>query len=76
MAGFDDHMLRDIGLTRSDIMSALADPLMSDPTGRLALQAREFRVNQRDAAFEQRRWADLMGSEADIGSPPRDRRAA
>ncbi len=29
---FDDHMLRDIGLTRGDVSTALAEPLLRNPS--------------------------------------------
>lgn len=43
LACLDDHMLRDIGLTRSDLHDAAATPLWSDPSHILALRARERR---------------------------------
>ena len=76
MAGLDDHMLRDIGLTRFDIDSVLADPAMTDPTWRLAVRAREARSNQRAAVLESRQWANLLGTPDDAPSPTPNRRAA
>jgi uncharacterized protein YjiS (DUF1127 family) len=32
LADFDDHMLKDIGLTRSDVEGALAEPLIYNPS--------------------------------------------
>jgi len=32
LAEFDDHMLKDIGLTRSDVEGALAEPLLHNPS--------------------------------------------
>lgn len=32
LAEFDDRMLKDIGLTRSDVQSALAEPLLQNPS--------------------------------------------
>jgi uncharacterized protein YjiS (DUF1127 family) len=32
LANLDDHMLKDIGLARSDIEGALAEPLLSNPS--------------------------------------------
>ena len=32
LAGLDDHMLADIGITRSDLRDAYAEPLWHDPT--------------------------------------------
>ena len=76
MASFDDHMLRDIGLTRSDLECALADPMLTDPTYRLAIRAREARSNQRAVALEQHRWADLLGAAENPRAPDWDRWAA
>jgi uncharacterized protein YjiS (DUF1127 family) len=45
LAGMDDRMLADIGLTRSDLHDAYAEPLWRDPTDILA-----------DRAFEKRRY--------------------
>jgi uncharacterized protein YjiS (DUF1127 family) len=47
LAGLDDHMLSDIGLTRSDLRDATAGPLLSDPTQTLALRANERRAAAR-----------------------------
>lgn len=76
MASLDDHMLRDIGLTRFDIDSVLADPAMTDPTWRLSLRAREARSNQRAAVLERRQWANLLGTPEDAPPSNPDRRAA
>jgi len=46
LAQFDDRMLSDIGLTRSDLHDAYAEPLWRDPTGILAKRARERQVNR------------------------------
>jgi uncharacterized protein YjiS (DUF1127 family) len=43
LAHADDRMLRDIGLTRSDLRSAAAEPLYRDPTELLAGRVDEFR---------------------------------
>ena len=51
-----DHMLRDIGITRFDVISALASPLHSDPTADLAGFAAERRAAARAAARERRGW--------------------
>ena len=44
LASFDDRMLRDIGLSRSDLRSAAAEPLYRDPTALLAGRVDESRV--------------------------------
>ena len=49
----DDYMLRDIGITRFDLTSALAAPLYRDPTADLAGFAAERRAAVR-AARERR----------------------
>jgi uncharacterized protein YjiS (DUF1127 family) len=43
LASFDDRMLRDIGLSRSDLRSAAAEPLYRDPTALLAGRVDESR---------------------------------
>lgn len=43
LAGMDDRMLADIGLTRSDLRDAYAEPLWRDPTDVLAGRARAKR---------------------------------
>ncbi len=47
LAGLDDHMLRDIGITRADLRDAAAEPLRADPTRVLVLRNTERRVAQR-----------------------------
>ncbi|MGR7996300.1 DUF1127 domain-containing protein [Xanthobacter sp. ZOL 2024] len=47
LAGLDDHMLRDIGITRADLRDAAAEPLGADPTRVLVLRSTERRVAQR-----------------------------
>jgi uncharacterized protein YjiS (DUF1127 family) len=46
LAGMDDRMLADIGLTRSDLRDAYAQPLWRDPTDVLAGRARDKRINR------------------------------
>lgn len=41
VAGMDEHMLRDIGVTGQDISAALSVPLWEDPTAHLAQLAAE-----------------------------------
>lgn len=50
LASLDDRMLSDIGLTRSDLRDAYAEPLWRDPTAILASRAAERRHNRRRAA--------------------------
>jgi uncharacterized protein YjiS (DUF1127 family) len=51
LAGFDERMLADIGLTRSDVRDAVAEPLWRDPTAILADRAGERRSNRFPLAF-------------------------
>jgi uncharacterized protein YjiS (DUF1127 family) len=44
LSSLDDRMLRDIGLTRSDLNDALAEPLWRDPTAVLVRRQRERRA--------------------------------
>lgn len=44
LATFDDRMLQDIGITRSDLRDASAVSLPQDPTRMLVLRATERRV--------------------------------
>ena len=46
LAQFDDRMLSDIGLTRSDLRDAYSEPLWRDPTSILASRAHERRANR------------------------------
>lgn len=43
---FDDRMLKDIGVTRYDVTSALASPARQDPSQRLASLSEERRLAQ------------------------------
>ena len=49
---WDDHMLRDIGLTAGDVHSALASPAGHDPSSRLSALALERRKAVRAEAHE------------------------
>lgn len=59
LAGMDDRMLADIGLTRSDLRDAYAEPLWRDPTEMLAGRACDKRKY---------RQADLVGPRIDAPS--------
>lgn len=52
LGGLDDHMLRDIGITRQDVASVLAEPLFRDPSQKLAERARATRVASRASAHD------------------------
>jgi uncharacterized protein YjiS (DUF1127 family) len=47
LAALDDHMLADIGLTRSDLRDAYAEPVWRDSSDVLAERARERRNSRR-----------------------------
>ena len=51
LAGFDERMLADIGLTRSDVRDAFAEPLWHDPTNLLRARVLERRLNQYRIGF-------------------------
>jgi uncharacterized protein YjiS (DUF1127 family) len=62
---FDDHALRDIGLTRCDLYSALASGPFEDPSRRLVVFAVERRAARLMQWREKRRIArDLRGTPA------------
>ena len=54
LAALDDHMLRDIGLTRFDVAAALVQPATSDATLALAERARETQRHELDQARQVR----------------------
>ena len=54
LGALDDHMLRDIGITRQDIISSLAEPMFRDPTVQLAARALDARQARRARALETR----------------------
>jgi uncharacterized protein YjiS (DUF1127 family) len=62
LAEFDDRMLADIGLTRSDVRDAFAEPLWHDPTNLLRARALERRLN--------RHRVGLGLEESWVSSPP------
>src|ERR1700741_5204504 len=47
LAGFDDRMLADIGLTRGDVRDAYSEPVWRDPTAILVSRSHERRINRR-----------------------------
>ncbi|MDX6806886.1 DUF1127 domain-containing protein [Terrihabitans rhizophilus] len=59
LAGFDDRMLSDIGLTRGDVSSAFSEPVWKDPTIRLSVIAIERRAASRRSALRRQ----LLGRE-------------
>src|ERR1044072_928534 len=51
LAGLDDHILADIGLTRGDLPDAYSQPVWRDPTAVLVSRAHERRINRRRAGI-------------------------
>jgi uncharacterized protein YjiS (DUF1127 family) len=51
LASFDDHMLADIGLMRTDLHQAMAQPRWHDPTALLSDRRRERRESRRGMVF-------------------------
>ena len=47
LAGLDDRMLADIGLTRGDVRDAVSEPVWRDPTNLLVSRVHERRINRR-----------------------------
>lgn len=47
VAGMDEHMLADIGLTRGYVRDAFSEPVWRDPSAILVSRAHERRVNRR-----------------------------
>ena len=74
LASMDDYMLRDIGLTRSDIDAATMASPLTDRTLVLAERARESRQDQRAMARETQAWGTLTPDTA--GRGPDARRVA
>ncbi len=58
MLDLDDRMLKDIGLTRNDVLGALGRPLGEDPSVLLRRRSVENRARQR--AFEAARHRPLI----------------
>jgi len=49
LAGMDERMLADIGLTRGDVRDAISEPVWRDPSAILVSRAHERRINRRHA---------------------------
>jgi uncharacterized protein YjiS (DUF1127 family) len=64
LANFDDRMLADIGLTRSDVRDAIAEPLWRDPSGLLASRVLERRMYRPQTL-------PLPGLVSRLNAPPR-----
>lgn len=72
LAGLDDRMLADIGLTRSDLRDAYAGPLWRNPTDVLALRSAEWRASRRYCAAVERPLSVVAARQARC-QPPLDR---
>jgi uncharacterized protein YjiS (DUF1127 family) len=70
LARLDDRMLADIGLTRSDLRDAYAEPIWQDPTDVLARRARERRASR-----SHRSEAPPLVPTGPLPCPPADRPA-
>ena len=66
---WDDHMLRDIGLTPGDVRSALATPLGDDPSLRLGSLSLERRRAVRAVAKERLENQSVLLRAATKGPP-------
>ncbi len=66
----DDHLLRDIGVTRLDIEAALSEPLYRDASLLLAERAMQARRFDRMRAAETLAWAQSSSPRPD-GHPTR-----
>jgi uncharacterized protein YjiS (DUF1127 family) len=78
LAGFDERMLADIGLTRSDVRDALAEPLWHDPTNLLRARVLERRLNQYRIGFgfnETRVFSPPLAPQDGFDRPKSDRPA-
>jgi uncharacterized protein YjiS (DUF1127 family) len=64
LAGLDDHMLADLGLSRTDLNDALSEPLWRDPTALLARRHGERRRSRRAAQAGQTAVAALIRQHA------------
>ncbi|HZP75341.1 MAG TPA: DUF1127 domain-containing protein [Pseudolabrys sp.] len=51
LAGLDERMLADIGLTQSDLRDAVSEPLWRDPTALLRARALERRLSRHGISF-------------------------
>jgi uncharacterized protein YjiS (DUF1127 family) len=70
LAGFDERMLADIGLTRSDVRDAFAEPLWRDPTAILVDRASERRTNRVPLMFRSGQAAPPVAAPSIIPAQP------
>ena len=77
LARLDDRQLADIGLTRSDLRDAYAEPLWQDPTSVLARRAAERRMSRKPVGKPSRKRAAFENSiEQEEGKLPSANRPA
>jgi len=60
LAALDDHMLADLGLSRTDLNDALSEPVWRDPTALLARRHGERRRSRRAARAGHAAIAELI----------------
>ena len=76
LAGLDRHMLKDIGLSRSDLRDAFSSPFWEDPTELLRERSNERRVNRpRNVAVLKWRGHELNRPSEGYTRPRTDRPA-
>jgi uncharacterized protein YjiS (DUF1127 family) len=77
LAGMDEHMLADIGLTRSDVRDAVAVAPWGDPTALLRARALERRLARHGICYGLDRHvsAPSLAPESAFQAPPTDRPA-
>jgi uncharacterized protein YjiS (DUF1127 family) len=78
LATLDERMLADIGLTRSDVRDAFAEPLWHDPTNLLRARSLERRLSRHGISLGFGRAVVASPSLApqDVFAPPRTDRPA
>jgi uncharacterized protein YjiS (DUF1127 family) len=71
LAGLDDRMLADIGLTRGDLRDAFSEPVWRDPTNLLVSRAHERRINRRRIGLAEKSFEapSIVPSAAVHGAP-------
>lgn len=74
LASLDDYLLRDMGITRQDVASVLADPGLDDPTVALAARARDSRRGKRASALEEQRWMAMLDETVPADARPAETR--
>lgn len=75
LAGMDERMLADIGLTRSDLRDAYAEPLWRDPTDKLADRVSEKRRYRNRRGDRPRVVSPSIAPDCAVMAPPTDRDA-